>query len=81
MGEIYNLAKNVIIWLGEPQPGVKWAFRRTHNLHRLEIVKQMLELVGGPIKEVEWGLRQLVCECLNHPFIRTRFLFADYIAC
>lgn len=45
MGEIYKFANNVIIWLGEEQPGTRRAFRRAHNYHRLTRIVKKAEIL------------------------------------
>lgn len=47
MGKIYKYASNVIIWLGEPQPGTRRAFQRAHIVYRLtKLVKKAKILIG-----------------------------------
>lgn len=48
MGEIYKYASNVIIWLGEAQPGTKKAFRNAHHYYRLiRVAERATPLIGA----------------------------------
>ncbi|PVH70086.1 HET-domain-containing protein, partial [Cadophora sp. DSE1049] len=59
MGEIYKFADNVIIWLGEPQPGTRRAFQRAHLFYRLtRVVKEAEKLATFlPLLEHTWFQR------------------------
>jgi hypothetical protein len=51
MGEIYKFANNIIIWLGEQQPGTRRAFQRAHNFYRLiRVFKQAKFLINAYLR-------------------------------
>jgi hypothetical protein len=58
MGEIYKFANNVIIWLGEQQPGTRRAFQRAHNFYRLtRMIKKAKNLISAYLKTPRWICR------------------------
>jgi Heterokaryon incompatibility protein (HET) len=58
MGEIYKFANNVIIWLGEQQPGTKRAFQHAQNFYRLtRVIKKAKTLIGAYLRTLRWSHR------------------------